>query len=97
MCIAELIHPSLSQVRPELRAGLLHRARRTPLDVVELLGTAAALIGVIIAERQQLTVALIAAGTAIALLLVRRTRRGLRQAIDEQRATRVRPSPVAAP
>ena len=96
MGIGELIHPSLLQVRADLRRGLLHRARRTPLDVVELLGMAAALVGVLVAGERHSVLGAFAAVVAILLMLVRRTRRGLRQAMDGLRARGHR-DPVETP
>lgn len=82
MGIGELIHRSLSQVTADLRSDLLRRARRTPLDVAELLGMAASLVGALVAIEHRSAIGVLASIGAVALLAFRRTRRGLRQAMD---------------
>lgn len=90
MGIRELIHPSLSQVRSDLRKDFMRRARRTPLDVAELLGTAAALVAALVAAERHSALGVLAAVAAILLILVRHTHRGLRQAMESPHPTRQR-------
>jgi hypothetical protein len=51
MTIAPLLHPALRRVPPQERKAALREARRTPLDILELVGTAAGLIAGILFMR----------------------------------------------
>lgn len=51
MVLAGILHPALWRLPSERRADLLRKARRTPLDLVELVGIAAALIVAIVLAR----------------------------------------------
>ena len=51
MVLACFLHPVLWRLPAERRADILRKARRTPLDLVELVGIAAALIAAMVFAR----------------------------------------------
>jgi hypothetical protein len=51
MTLAPILHPELCRLPPEQRRAVLREARRTPLDILELVGMAAALIAAIVFVR----------------------------------------------
>jgi len=75
--LSNLIFPELRSLDAHARAEALRVARRTPLEVLELLALAAALVGAAATRRADLGVAI--AFVVIVAVLVRRARRGLRQ------------------
>ena len=79
--LSQVLFPELRSLEPGDRAAALRAARRTPLDVLELVALAAALVGAAALRRADLGLAL-AAGV-VGIVMVRRVRRGLRQRADE--------------
>jgi hypothetical protein len=51
MTLAPMLHPQLRRWPPDQRRAALREARRTPLDLLELVGMAAALIAAIMFVR----------------------------------------------
>lgn len=102
MTLAPFLHPTLSRWPAEQRREVLREARRTPLDVFELMGMACALILAIVLMRgpgnvgeatfalesgtpESIAAGALAGAVIVALLLFRRTRRGLRRLAPEGR------------
>jgi hypothetical protein len=94
--LALLLHPELRLLPPARRRAALRRAWRTAFDTFELLGMAAALIGAALLARYALehwlgaTTPAAAFGfvavsvlAAVGPFILRRTRRGLRSALQD--------------
>ena len=95
MSIAPLLHPQLRRLPPEQWRAAVREARRAPLDILELVAMAVGLIAAAVVMRwamdevrgfgvESLFAGGAVAGTIVGMLLVRRTRRGLRRVLGER-------------